>query len=403
MNFRAQYITPSLSAILLFWCVSVQAEDSYKFEKYDFVYNPEVPDSALQVVMDSAQSLQSYQKLTRVGGISFSAEYTAPSGEDRLSITYHADRPDGQRVALHKNSTTYFLPIYDWELKPIANFSDSPFTAVVSIFGDGPDLQKYRYVEYHPAFKNTHLGMRLLQADLFLIDPAVFSKAPTLDGRKVYLPGEHHEKKFDEVSGLFLLSLLEREQFQAWVITDIGLLPRLLFEEGQASIELEPYFYFWRADQSSIQVELERYDELRSKLIPMFLEYEQVLDAYKLAEPRTQEEVSAAQSVAQLEAQLVPIFEELEALDQILSDYQPTIEAVPELNAHFKQNGYGSELVSTLAPFVTDAYMVTAGYSALFRAIKENNSKVWQEFLDDVNNSVVLEPVITPNQFRWGG
>jgi hypothetical protein len=68
--------------------------------------------------------------------------------------------------------------IYDWQLVPIARFADSDNGAAMTLFGKLEDEQFQqqildedgRVMNYHPAFDNTLVGLRLMQADILLFD-----------------------------------------------------------------------------------------------------------------------------------------------------------------------------------------------------------------------------------------
>lgn len=401
-GFEMKFLLSVLVVLIIATGGLANAESTYEFSDYEFSHNSQLPEKTLEITMDDQISLRSYTNLTRVGGINFSSIYNE-NGADIYSITYDPGRPDGKRVAIESESGTYSVPLYDWELKPISNFSESPYTAVVSIFGDGPETQEFRYIEFHKAFKDTHLGMRLLQADILLMDPFVFSEAPTFGGRKLYLPGEARELPMMDRFGanVAAFSMLSDFYFQAWVITDIGLQPRISLSDGVASADVGPYHYFWRADLEFRRRDLERYEELRNRGLSLSEEYDKLFAIYRDARPGSTEEISSAKAITELEEAILPIFEELEALDKSLESYEPTVEEVTELTGLFRDRAPGSELILEIAPFVFDAYRKVAAYSALFRAVKRDNPKSWFEFLDRVNNSVQLEPVLTPTQFRW--
>jgi hypothetical protein len=69
--------------------------------------------------------------------------------------------------------------IYDWQLLPIAKLADSPYTACFTLYGDRQGIQDDSVrrdleenggsvVAYHPALKDTLLGLRLMQLDMLI-------------------------------------------------------------------------------------------------------------------------------------------------------------------------------------------------------------------------------------------
>ena len=93
-------------------------------------------------------SLRDYEFVAGVGGVNFEAITAAGatvSGQS-VSLEYDATAPDGFRLIATIDGMDFRPSIPDWQLKPIANFADSEFTAAVSLFGDGPDLDHYYYL-----------------------------------------------------------------------------------------------------------------------------------------------------------------------------------------------------------------------------------------------------------------
>jgi hypothetical protein len=130
------------------------------------------------------------------------------------------DAPDGARVSIKIDGARRRLDLHDWELRPIVDFADTDYTAVVTLFGEGPEPERYFHNDYHRAFEETHLGARLLQSDILLMDPIVFSEA--------------------------LSEELAAEPYSAWVLTGADARPVVEIRGGEAHLALEPHYYFWR-------------------------------------------------------------------------------------------------------------------------------------------------------------
>src|SRR4051794_8170662 len=94
------------------------------------------------------------------------------------------ERPDGRRLWVHMwtrggGVKTVMAPIYDWQLIPIARFPDGEQHACFTLFGklkDGIETEARRdrgekILNYHPAFEDTLLGLRLMQADIQILHP----------------------------------------------------------------------------------------------------------------------------------------------------------------------------------------------------------------------------------------
>lgn len=144
----------------------------------------------------------------KVGGVAFS---DSAIGEDGLVVTglrYQPSNTDGQRLIVdvkHRDGKKQSIvaPIFDWELIPIARYAQSDYNSAFTIFGSGEDVKDDddredvdsiievggRLVQYHEAFENELMGLRMFQADILLLteDSAdLFSEA----GKKILGRGE---------------------------------------------------------------------------------------------------------------------------------------------------------------------------------------------------------------------
>jgi hypothetical protein len=121
------------------------------------------------------------------GGVALTQTAKGLDGWDLLSLTYSSQNPDGKRLfAQFRNSTVntnVATPLYDWEIVPLVNFVASDTVnagqSAVTLFGHLEDKAAEdsilkngeMIINLHPAFINTLIGLRLLQADLMLIEP----------------------------------------------------------------------------------------------------------------------------------------------------------------------------------------------------------------------------------------
>ena len=376
------------------------------FSDYGFARNPEREDNSLQVEMTGWAALRSYRFLEQVGGVNF--ETAIDLTGTGFDLDYNASAPDGQRVRLMIGGTGYTLPLFDWELLPTVNYSDSKYTAAVSIFGEGPQPKDYYYINYHPALEDTHLGARLLQADILLMDPMAFSEAPTERGRKVYLPGEAAEAGIAvrRLAAVKLSGILSQGDFQSWVLTDTNETPQLRLAAGKARVDLQPYYYFWTVDESPEAVQSRRdaermvieHNTLRDKASPLIEAYNAAVTTYNSAPTGSSRERLARSKLDALEAELAPITERLSALrDKLESRREPEVAAASNLIQAVKS---ATNILDRAAPFVTSAVRKAAGYAALFRGARRADPAKWSVFRDRVRREVKLAPVETPNQFR---
>jgi hypothetical protein len=137
--------------------------------------------------------------LDHIGGVAF--DQTAvpnPSiKENGFKLTYVPSNPDGQRLLIEINGAQAIAPLADWQLVPIAKFASTDQYAVVTAAGSLTNQQradKLReggalIVNYHAAFDNTLLGLRLLQLDSLLALPDSVD-LPKLNGKYILGLGE---------------------------------------------------------------------------------------------------------------------------------------------------------------------------------------------------------------------
>lgn len=339
-------------------------------------------DNSLRHQMRGRAALLSYRNVSRVGGVNF--EGVVDLGQYQVDLDYDPTLPDGERAILTLNGAEYTIPLYDWQLQPIVAYADSPYTAVVSIFGEGPEPETYRYIDYHPAFEDTHLGLRLLQTDILLMNPLGFSEAPKQNGQAVYMPGESREvaatdreKISDDIS-----SVLEGAGFRAWVFTDTDVSPKLSLSDGEATVTLEPYFFFWTTelfDRFQALAEAQKLAMLRAIIAP--------------ADSPLQD--SAMEAAQKIEAEMESLYVQISAQEIDNDGPPPNVIEVAQLVTEVQQNY--SEF-RKIAPFVFDAAEDTAQFAALFRGARAVATDDWQEFHDEVMQEIDLPVFETPNR-----
>jgi hypothetical protein len=130
-----------------------------------------------------AASLGSYAFVSAVGGVAFGGVASPEAGCSIAALHYRPERADGQRLEIDltvagRRQTVKAL-IFDWQLKPIAEFAATTDYACFTLFGelnDKADAAARRargedILNYHKAFENTLLGLRLMQADILILRP----------------------------------------------------------------------------------------------------------------------------------------------------------------------------------------------------------------------------------------
>jgi hypothetical protein len=368
---RARHGWALTVTVLFITLLGPAAAETWQFGDQRLIRNGELPVRNLEVSAGGRAALARFRFVGRVGGISLEAVAEFPTDVDPRSITLHydANRPDGARVALRYKNRTYSIPLHDWRLKPITAFADSDYTAIVSLFGEGPNRLKYFYIEYHPAFRDTLMGLRLLQADILLIDLDNLVNLPRNE-RNIQLlgPGERTpDLAASSRARKEAQDLLETHNPQSWVLTDVDRTAKVVFRDGVVRVELRPYFYFWRAQVASV-ADRERLARLESR---------------QAAARR------AGESTTALEAEIRNFRAELRSRE-------PTVIAMTEIINEFDREPW---ILEAINPAISDAVMNVAQYAALFRAYKAKNPEGWRVFLTSMPTTVNPK-VETPNQWE---
>ena len=138
----------------------------------------------------------------KVGGVAFQG-VAQPSGDlqfSSLTLQYIASNDDGRRLRAVFDADTAYAWLADWQLIPIARYADSPYHATISLFGERSTEDSYDIV-YHPSLRNTLLGIRLLHADILLMNVSEYWRMPRFNGeivlrledlRGFFRPMHHH-------------------------------------------------------------------------------------------------------------------------------------------------------------------------------------------------------------------
>jgi hypothetical protein len=223
------------------------------------------------MTMQGAKGLGSPSFVGSVGGIAFEA-VAIPSaslkGKD-VKLSYDKSQKDGNRLVISIGGKAYRPSLPDWMLVPISKYADSPYTACVSLFGERTNKSYYDIV-YHPAFQNTLMGLRLLHADILLMDVGRFWELPRFNGKVVLGLGESIPGRSNwRSAALEIQSVFRRAEFRSWVMTDYQVPVRFSIDGGAFTLTGEPYYYFWR------------YDALRNDRVPKVIEVRSLTEGMK--------------------------------------------------------------------------------------------------------------------------
>ena len=285
---------------------------------------------------------------SEVGGVNFQAvlPFDTALQSEKPKLSYDATAPDGQRLRVTIKGIKYTSPLYDWQLRPIVAYSNSEYTAIVSLFGPGPDRHEYYYIQYHPAFQDTLLGLRLLQADMFLMDPLEMRKVSRTEKQPILGPGETIPDEAVSVEAATQLAkLIERKPDGSWIFTDVDTDVRLRLSAGELfKFAGTPYYFFWHPQAPS------QYDVMAK------------LSAWLEKHPEAKEP------------------DQLQQLENILQSGLKL--AHDSKYTELMKDKYKLYMDANQTVFQSALYVMQ--YSAFFRAIKDSDPASWKAFVGEI-------------------
>lgn len=394
-------IRSSIISVLIFLLVvlSAFAQGSFKIGKYDFIIASS--SGALQQAMAGSQGI-SYKFATSVGGVAFSGvAHPDISLKNRVAeISYDPTQPDGARLVVSIDGSIYHPPIPDWQLIPILKYADSKYDACVSLFGPNSNEQFYDIV-YHPALNNTLLGLRLLQADILLMDLNEFWKLPKFADKTIMGYGENEklfskefniEKKVEEISNIS--KVFENEKYKSWILTDYALDISFKLENDNIYFSNFPYFYFWNDDTDR---QRNYFLTRKNNYISLVKNYYVLLD--KLKNLSINRQISESQA-----EELRKVFQDKRAeIDRAKSELEtlakktPSTYPIPSLINKMKSQKMNLEEYN---PVVYNAIENTMYFSSFFRFIKSHNAENWSKIKTQIKNVKIEPSVTTPTMWK---
>jgi hypothetical protein len=369
--------------------------------------------------------------LRGVGGVAFKETAHPVPGSSALSVElqYVPLLPDGQRVVAIIDGQRVRVNLYDWQLQPIARFANSDEHAVFTLFGQLADkgLEEQvidnggRVVNYHQAFVDTLLGLRMLQVDNLLADSEGHDLAvdlPREHNRYVLGPGEQSPDMASNRLALTRYQMAvaagvdkDAASFRSYVVGDTGREIGFNAQNGALSLTGQPGYYFWRYNGDNPGVGQRLRNSTRSRI-------ELAKNAARQSAPATFNEKSwlAGQIAAvatQIEGHPVTATRALELLDLTSAGVDKLNDALEDLRVEraMTEPAYRKieslttlsqfvnarlSLVRSINPVVWDAATTVMRYSAFFRYCKANNAAAWQAFLNRVDTIKVQPAVETP-------
>jgi hypothetical protein len=238
-----------------------QSDGIVKVKHESFSYNADVKVNGLRKTKGFSEGIYDPSYIGKVGGITFE-KLAQPDNElsiESISLKYVSHEQDGMRLKAYINKKEVTVPIFDWMLKPVLLYSVFDYHPCISIFGTtGSRKRDQRYkeeydlsflVSYHPVFKNTLVGLRLLQMDISLISLAQFGILPKSYYNENIILGGGEERLYSKRyivdwlnSIIWINGMKRRNVYVTYVIADD---PRgIIIEQGGDILRIKGDLYF---------------------------------------------------------------------------------------------------------------------------------------------------------------
>lgn len=369
----------------------------------------------------------------KVGGVAFggTAEPSPSTTFKSLSLSYRPQEKDGRRLWVTVDGRQFPAQIYDWQMIPIARFADSPYKSCVTLFGElksSTETKKYRdngdtVINYHPAFVNNLLGLRIFQLDILIGHHEAVYLPAQKGGTYVLGEGETqpdleaNEKGWKAVRNLqWRLRLELKARPGSYVITDDGRDIQFDFDGGSLRIAGEPYIYFWRykgktpdyslvdayvkaaldvgagADASPPAERRKAYAKLLlDELNQTDVEYDTPLVTSTLRTLLDKKDDQAR--AAYIETLSTDAIRDTAIDLRVLDD----VRTVVPLKEYTERMSSDTNLLRSINPAVWDAGVEVMRYAAFFRYVKANYPAQWDGFTAQLGQVPVVN---TPTVFK---
>ena len=336
------------------------------------------------------------------------------------------------------NDQNVYTSIYDWQLGPISRYADSPYYACFTYFGKLIDKQQEKQildkggkiVNYHPAFENTLIGLRLMQTDLMLMYNECVD-LPKQDGQYILGAGESapniRQNQSSSNDVIQLLNKIENDigyKFQSYLICDYQQDIRFSNQSDTLQISGHPYFYFWRPKYKAMSER--EMENLQNNLIA------------NMEVQLKHEENQSPTGVDQRSWYLDELLKELKRYEMnyniysggtlvdalafnsdndrrnFLNQYQTSSLVEMLVDLRFNMDIYTpifiekmseglssrAEKLRAMNPAIWDVATLTMRYAAFFRYCKTTFPDKWDEYIQQINN-ISIEPAVKTPTVIW--
>lgn len=399
-----------------------------QFDPNSSVLKPRAPLLMESVPMETGRNNAMF--LGGVGGVSFDKVAIPASSMNikTLDMKYNKIAADGSRLELKINDKPVKVLLPDWMLIPITNYAESKYYSCVTLFGKLNDktLQEQvtehqgRVINYHPAFDNKLVGIRLAYMDMLIGYNFTYDLPKNSKGKYILGTGEGKPDTLANKNGAYYLSqhIIKTQNkydltFRSYVISDYARKISFKITNDSLIISGFPYYYCWmyHRDQPGYNVQKVA-DELSAsykrqlkelsgdkalqnwvinKMISLFKKYD---GNYNFWEEGIFTEMKA--------------YKTDEDKKRFLEKYAPEsfydfilqTEAYMNRDSIIYLKGFSDdisskpELFEAANPAVWNATVGTMRYAAFFRYVKAQFPETWFAFLNQIKSLEPLDPEI---------
>ncbi len=424
-------------ALLLIWLPAARSADM----TLGAAHLGRAADHVLKPAPMARHTALTQSVLYDVGGVAF-YETAVPQDEqlpETVALRYLPDEPDGVRLQVTLDDERVIAVLFDWQIVPIAQFVDGYGTFCTTLFGhlENPDVEAQIYasggniINYHPAFKDTLLGLRLFQQDLLIINQETVH-LPEENGAPLYGAGEPaidlagNRLGWAAWTGAFgAMNTDQRTSRRSYLICDRHV--AIQFSTGNGYLELtgEPYYYCWRYrrdepdydSEASFQATVSALDAqlqkkkltkegpaqrkfLITELLVAAAQYENEYYMYdagvfveliRLQGESARRKFLDGMTAGQLRNLLIMLRLDLASNEVIF---------LQEQSDFISKRG---DQVRGINPCVWDATVLTMRYAAFFRFCKRHAPENWEQFMSQINHIDMQPHVETPSTYLPAG
>lgn len=336
-----------------------------------------------------------------VGGIAFESIAKGKNGIAVYDMKYNKNSEDGSRLIViidtKDGEIEVSTSIYDWELIPISNYTNSkkPESAV-TLFGKlrcegnskkADEIIKSggRIINYHPAFYNTLVGLRLFQADILIFQPNS-ADLFKYNGRYILGTGENEPNVSGNKKNFIKMKEWLDDQKMKYVSYVVGDLDQdVSFEitdDKKLKFSGKPYWFMWKNKNNDAVQKL-------YKLYAAYKTYEEL---------RKKDKLDLKENITFFQVEKI-ISEDVKSGGDYCSDelmrmiYKSPVVTLTEFSKLVSDK---IDSLNGINPDVFNLLEKVMHYSALFRHFKNNYPSKYNKFLLSIKNVDILPRVETP-------